>query len=52
MNKKLFESRIKSNKEGNEDWNRNGVLSDTDSKYVELIKRIDQLENYTYGTSK
>ncbi len=52
MNKKLFDSRIKSNIEGNDDRNRNTVFADTNSQYVELINRVNQLENYTYGTSK
>ena len=55
MHGKLFESKIESKKEGTEDWNRNGAFADTNPHYVELKKRIDRLENYTYlysGTSK
>ena len=49
---KLFESKIESKKEGFEDWDRNGAFADTNPQYVELKKRIDRLENYTYGTPK
>ena len=55
MHGKLFESKIKSEKEGTEDWDRNGAFADTNPQYAELKKRIDRLENYTYlysGTSK
>ena len=52
MNQKLFESRIKSNNKRNENRNRNGVFADTKFQYVELLKRIAQLESYIYGTSK
>ena len=52
MHGKLFESKITSKKEGTEDWDRNGAFADTNPHYVELKKRIDRLENYTYGTPK
>ena len=52
MHGKLFESKIKSEKERTEDWDRNGAFADTNPQYVELKKRIARLENYTYGTSK
>ena len=48
MHGKLFESKIESKKEGFEDCDRNGAFADTNSQYVELKKRIDRLENYTY----
>ena len=52
MNGKFLESKIKSEKEGTEDWDRNGAFAYTNPSYVELEKRIDCLESYTYGTSK
>ena len=52
MNGKFLESKIKSEKEGTEDWDRNGAFADTNPQYVELKKRIGRLENYTYSTSK
>ena len=52
MHGKLFESEINSKIEGTEDYDRNGAFADTNPQYVELKKRIDRLEGYTYGTSK
>ena len=52
MHGKLFESEINSKIEGTEYYDRNGAFADTNPQYVELKKRIDHLENYTYVTSK
>ena len=55
MHGKLFESEFNSKIKGTEDYDRNGTFADTNPQYVELKKRIDRLENYTYlysGTSK
>ena len=49
---KTNESKSNSKKEGNEDWKRREAFADINPHYVELKKRIDRLENLTYGTLK